>query len=287
MIVVNKDKLKAEHRNAEYEEGLEEFLTKVAMLKPLAKFAITDKCVTSKRYKEGDEIKHKTVVYLIRAYENGERLGTIGRSTRWRNGKEEAVYMVEGFRVNKQRGSRNMTTTADMKKAISVVKKTFVPRQDEELRELVKNQVSHQVNSLASSYGNSLRWDFSQESELLFYAMQAYHARMSGDANATMPAKPTSIRDINKHDKNCEQYNATKTLDEMVKAKMGYGVKAMTDSSLVVYDFANDTVHKYESFDDLPMDIQQKYAMFKVLEKGEAILNIGCKLNEGFAFVAK
>ena len=39
MIVVDRSKLKAEYRNANYAEGLEDYLHKVSMLKPLATFS--------------------------------------------------------------------------------------------------------------------------------------------------------------------------------------------------------------------------------------------------------
>jgi len=51
MIVVDRSKVKAEWRQSPYKKGLEEFLMKVAMLKPLAKFAVSDKGIETKRHK--------------------------------------------------------------------------------------------------------------------------------------------------------------------------------------------------------------------------------------------
>jgi len=287
MIVVDRSKVKAEWRQSPYKKGLEEFLMKVAMLKPLAKFAVSDKGIETKRQKVGEDIVTTTEVFRIKVYENGERLGSISIQGRWRNGQSEECYGVEGFRVSKSRGNRNMTTTTDLKKAVSVVKKVFTPRVDNELTELIKGNVTNHVRQLHSSVTNILRWDFNIEGEMAFYAMQAYHARKHGEDKCYMPAKPISIKDLVAHDKKCDDFEHINELKNMIDAKLGYGVKANADNSLVVYSYATDTLQRYASFDDLPENIKEKYAVFKVLKQGEAISHIGCMFTEGFAFVAK
>ena len=287
MIQVDRSKVKAEWRNAEYKKGLEEFLMKVAMLKPLAKFEVSDRCVETKRYTEDGENKVKFEVFRIKVYEGGERLGSISIQTRWRNNGSEECYAVEGFRVSKSRGSRNLTTTTDLKKAISVVKKVFTPRVDDELTELIKNKVTDAVRSLHNSVTNMLRWDFNVEGEIAMYAMQAYYARKHGEDRCSMPSKPVSVKDLQQHDKKCDDFEHINELKNMVDAKLGYGVKANADNSLVVYSYATDTLQRYASYEDLPESIAEKYAVFKVLKQGEAISHIGCMFTEGFAFVSK
>jgi hypothetical protein len=287
MIVVDRTKLKTEWRNLDYAPNLEEFLEKVAMIKPLAKFSVSDKCVRTERYRDDadKETKIRYTINNVRVYENGERLGSISITSRWRNGMNEDAYGVESFRINKSKGNRNMATTSDMKKAVSIAKKMFTPRQDTELADLIGNKVTGFVRGAHDTLSNQLRWDFSVDGELTLYAMQAYKARRRGDAACTMPAKPASISNIANHDEKCEKFEVAKHLKDMVGAKQGYGVKLNVDKSLVVYSYATGTVQRYESFSELPENIQQKYAMFKVLAEGEAIATIGCHYGEGFAFV--
>jgi len=287
MIAVDRSKIKTEWRNAEYKEGLEEFLMKVAMLKPLAKFEVSDRCVETKCYMEDNEQKVKFQVFRIKVYEGGDRLGSISIQSRWRNRASEECYTVEGFRVSKSRGSRNVTTTSDLKKAISVVKKVFTPRVDDELTQLIKDYVTNGIRSLHNASTNHLRWDFNVEGEIAMYAMQAYYARKHGEDKCSMPSKPISIKDLEQHDKKCDEFEHVNELKNMVDAKLGYGVKANADNSLVVYSYATDTVQRYASYEDLPENIAEKYAVFKVLKAGEAISHIGCAFTEGFAFVAK
>jgi hypothetical protein len=287
MIEVDRSKVKAEWRNAEYKNGLEDFLMKIAMLKPLAKFEVSDRCVEIKRYMENDEPNVKVEVFRVKVYENGERLGSISIQGRWRNGQNEECYAVEGFRVSKSRGSRNLTTTSDIKKAISVVKKVFTPRVDDELTQLIKDNVTSHVKQLHGTCTNMLRWDFNVEGEIAMYAMQAYYARKHGEDKCYMPSKPVSVKDLQQHDKKCDEFEHINELKNMVDAKLGYGVKANADNSLVVYSYATNTLQRYASYEDLPENIAEKYAVFKVLKQGEAISHIGCMFTEGFAFVAK
>ena len=63
MIAVDKTKLKAEWRNLGYAKNLEEFLEKVAMVKPLAKFSVSDKCVRTERY--NDRQDNDTIMTIV------------------------------------------------------------------------------------------------------------------------------------------------------------------------------------------------------------------------------
>jgi hypothetical protein len=288
MIVVDRSRLKLEWRNLEYKEGLEEFLTKVAMLKPMCKYGVADKDVESSRYrdKEDDEIKVKHWIKRIRVYENGERIGSIGRGSRWRDGKDETVYDVEGFRVSKSRGRQNVTQTKDLKVALRTVKQVFTPRGDLELKELIGNTVRSNLQGAHNSLANSLRWDFNIESTLCEYAMEAYRARRQGDTLCGMPAKPTNIRNLVEHDKKCDNYGAVSELWNLIEAKKGFGIKTNVDKSIVVYNYETDNLTKFNSYNELPEPIASKYAVFNVLEVNEAQPNIGIKFDGAFAFIS-
>jgi len=290
MIAVNKDKVKAEWRHTvEYTPNLEEFLIKVAMAKPTCEFIVTDKCVMNYHYrnKETNEIETRPEIYAIKVYENGEKLGEIGITDRYRNGSTEKAYFVNSFRIVKFRGGRNTTTSADIKVALRAVKQSFVARADDELKTQIKNQILENINSQHSQGENTIRWEFDQNSELAFYAMEAYKARLRGDKYAMMPVRPISIKNLDAHDKKCEQFEHISALRHMVKSGIGYGIKTNPMGGLSVYDFATDAVTKYGSYTDLPDNIQTKYAMFKVLSHGEPIMTIGCKFNDDYCYVVQ
>lgn len=290
MITVDKSKLKAEWRyTLDYAPKLEEFLYKVAMTKPTCTFSVSDKCVSQERYRDrvedNDEIKTRNLIYQIRVYENGEKLGDIGITDRYRNGSSEKAYFVSSHRITKFRGGRNTTTTGDLKVALRAVKQSFAARVDDELKAQIRNKVTENINSHHSHLENYVRWGFDQNAEAAFYAMEAYRARLRGDEYVLMPVNPVSVKDIDANNKTCEKFEHILTLFNMLKAKLGYGIKTNPMGGLVVYDFATDSVTKYGSFSDLPENIQHKYAMFKILENGESVQTIGCKFDSEYCYV--
>ena len=287
MIVVNRDKLKAEYRaDIKYTDGLESFLTDVALAKPLLTYDVNDMCVNTERFKDANgDIRSEKQIYRIRVYGGGEYLGDIGIIDRWRSGSREKAYLVECFRINKGRGRQNGTTTIDPKTALREAKKAFVPRQDDELKNLIRNTVKNQVDSMMGSARSYLRWNFEQDEELCNYAVIAFNARKNGESFAQMPIKPVSVKDVKEHDKRCEKFMNAKELHDALTAKQGYGIRANIDNTLVVYSYATDSVNKVASFDDLPESLQTKFAMFKVLDADDPVGSIGVKLADNYFYV--
>ena len=288
MIQVDKSNIKGEYRNeATFMPELEEFLEKVALAKPLCKFEVHDNDVR-KVHSSGDEaVKTTYLIHRVRVLENGENLGGISIEDRWRDGKYEKAYGVSSFRISKERGRYDTALTKDIKVALRTAKKAFLARENDELKTLIKDNVTQEVVRVHGTLGNTLRWDMTQDAEMVFYAMQAWRARTRGEHNASMPAVPVSVRNIAEHDKKCEHYEQMNELFNMLKAKQGYGVLANLDNSITVYAFATDTIFRFDSFETMPQNIQEKYAMFKVLQLNEPVATIGMKLTNNFAFVAE
>ena len=263
-------------------------MQKVAMAKPLCSFSVSDKCVHGTHYRDEEgkqQVRHE--IYAIKVYENGEKIGEIGVTDRYRGGSNEKVYFVNSFRIIKFRGGRNTTTSADIKVALRAVKQTFSARADDELKTQIRNQVKENIGSQHNQGENTIRWDFDQNSELAFYAMEAYKARLRGDKHTTMPIRPISIKNLDEHNKKCERFEHTSALFHMVQAKLGYGIKTNPMGGLVVYNFSTDTITRYASFSELPDNIQNKYAMFKVLTHNEPITTIGCKFTDEYSYVVQ
>ena len=287
MIAVNRDKLKAEYRaDIKYVDGLESYLTDVALAKPLLTYDVDDMCISTERTKDANgDLQLEKQLYRIKVYGAGEYLGDIGIIDRWRGGNREKAYLVECFRINKGRGRQNGTTTIDPKTALREAKKAFNPRQDDELKTLIKNMVKNQVNTMMDQARSYLRWNFEQDAELCNYAIVAFNARKNGDLFAKMPIHPLTVKDTKEHDIRCEKFINSKELFDALKANQGYGIRANIDNTLVVYNYATDTVGKVNSYDDLPESIQSKFAMFKVLDANDPVGSIGVKLADNYYYV--
>ena len=280
MVNIDKSQLNVKHRDTlPYGNNLLDFAYQVALAKPLCKLVVDETCLDNV-WKDG---KAESVIYHIKIYENGEELGFISTGTRYLAGNKEEVYGVSSFRIRKERGG-SATLTKDIKVALRTVKRMLVSRADDELVELIKNKVDSGVRQLVYHAKNSLRWELDAEEEVIFYAMQAYYAKKRGEDKVSLPSNLVSVKDEKGHQRKCEEFEASSSLELAYHAKTGYGVMVKADDGYVVYDYALGALEKYPSFYGLPIYLQQKLGVFKLLKDDEPVMNMGCKFEGGKIF---
>jgi hypothetical protein len=286
---INKSKLNQEHKDSPFIEKLEDFANALYKAKPMYDFVIDNDCVVEYRKRNDDgTVTINRFVRRLKVIDNGEGVGTIGINTRYRNQIPETVYEIQSFRIRKERGNREAVQAKDLKVALRVAKKTLVSRLDDELKELIGTNIRNNISTLHNSHKNQVRWDFSVDDEITFMAMLGYEARLAGEPTISMPSTSFSLvhKDIKKHDAKCEIYKHWNTLKQAFDAKLGYGINVKADNSLVLYSLADDSITHYKHYDDLPTAIQEKFAMFKVLNENEGYGHLGCKFKDGFFFIA-
>lgn len=284
---IDRSKLKQEFKDARCVGKLEEFALAIQKVKPMLEFYVDEDCTVQTRCRHEDgTVTFTNELRRIKILDSGDDVGYIGVSTRYRNGESEKVYEVGSFRITKSRGNQHSVQSKDIKTALRVAKKSLVSRADNELKDLIGNAVMGSLSAMHSSMRNQVRWDFDVESELLFMAMQGYEARCNDEQTFKLPATPFSIKDLKKHDDKCENYKNWNTLYLAAKANQGYGAMVRADNSIVLYSLAQDTINHYRDYSDLPLNIQERFAMFKVLEVNELYTHIGCKFKDGMYFIA-
>jgi hypothetical protein len=268
---------------------LEEFAMKVSLAKPMTNYVVDDKCIESIfDYHDGaTEKSSKDYITHLKVYDNGERLGSIGMVNRYHGGDCGNVYEVESFRIEKSRGNCDAVTAKDIKVALRHAKKTLMPRANDEAKKLIRTTVSNRMSSVASHNETEMRWGIDSTTEGMFYAKEAYKARLNGETTVTLPARLVSIKDMDEHNKLCETMMQSRTLHEAVEAKKGYGIQVLSNGGMYVVCMATDTIQRYKDFESLPENIQSKFAIFKVLAKDESIATIGCKFEDNFFYVAE
>jgi len=268
--------------------NLDEFALKVSLAKPMINYVVDDKCINSifDRHDGDTDKSNKHYICQLNVYDNGERLGSIGIVKRY-HGETEYVYQVESFRIEKSRGNQDAVTAKDMKVALRHAKKSLVPRANDEAKYLIKTTVSNRMSSVASHDETEVRWCIDSTTEGMLYAKEAFKARLNGETTVTLPARLASIKDMDDHNRKCEQMQNSRALHEAVVAKKGYGIQVLFDGGMYVVYMATDTIQRYKDFESLPENIQSKFAMFKVLDKDESIEAIGCKFENGFFYVAE
>jgi len=287
MVNVNKLELSDNKRQLPYGDNLEEFLNLVALAKPLCTFAVDNTCVHNEwvRNANGDGSDYTETISLIKVYEDGEAIGSISVAKRYKSAGREDVYGVESFRIHKERGDRNTTYVKDIKVAMRNVKKFFTGRQDNELKELIVHNVKKGMEGVMHTAVQGIYWSVDTREVAFHYIMDAFKAHKQGESTVSMPVKIPTVADQEKLFGKCEDVIQAKTLDDHYKGNNGYGVQMRKDNSIVTYAYASDKITKYPSFDDVPTHIQEKLAMFKVLEKDEPYADFGVKFDDGIFYI--
>jgi hypothetical protein len=287
MVEIDKSAVNLKHRDAPHFEELDKFAHFLKIAKPLLDFKADDECVYQMWYRTDEEKQTKPTHFIkrLKVYQDGEFLGCIMTDRRYHRGDNELVYLVESFRINKERGTSNGTWSKDIKVAMRNAKKVFHSRADEELKDLIGNQVRNFVKNNFSQAKSQVRWMCEQDDELVFYAMLGHDAHLRGEDTVKLSSIPTTTKDKDKWLKHCEILKSAGALEMAHSAKKGYAIKANDDNSLVCYDLEADAITKYKSFDELPEGIANKFAMFKVLNNDEPIAQFGCKYQNEYYFI--
>jgi hypothetical protein len=283
MVVVDKSALKKEYREAVVDPMLLGFADLVSFAKPCCNYVVDDSCVDREYTNEGESQHH---LRRFKVFENGEELGDICVGRRYSRGSSEMVYKVRSFRINKERGDRNGVMAKDLKVALRHAKKVLISRESSELIKQVKTQISNFVDYHHQNSHHRLQWTMNSSELAVANAMLAYEARLKGEETVVISSKVVT-QNAKDHDEHCELYKESKALYDAMKANRGYGVFRRIDDSLIVYSFATDTVKRYAGFDELPLNIQSKYAMFKVLAQDEAHATLGCKFGDDYTYVVE
>lgn len=295
MITLDRTAINVDKRDASLVQGLESYAHEVSMLKPLCNFKVDDECirniysyeeVTDEQGKTNMKQKVTATIYKIKVFQEGEELGAVSMDDRRHQGKNEIVYEIHSFRINKQRGDREATLTKNLKTALRTIKKVLVSRADNELINLLWGKVDTHLSSLVGSSRSFVTYSTDSANEVFNLAMLAYQARLKGEATLTIPSALKSVRDKKDHDKNCENFTTASFLHEQLKSNAGYAVKSYPNGAFVVLRLVDRTIKKYASFDLLPEDIQSKLGMFKVIGEDEPYAHLGCKFSDDIYYIS-
>lgn len=279
--------LDAKNKGLPFRGELEQFVDDVALLKPKAKFAIDNDCVSCDYVVNPttNQYDRHSRIYRVKVYEGGEQIGSLTVFEEYRNGKKVPTFGVESFRIEKERGQSNTTTSMHKKVAIRNAKKFMVARNNDELADQIGNLVKDRLRGVASNMANGVVWATNQTNIAMTYAVAAYHARLNGSGQVMLQANdPTLIGNIKNADNAVTKFLEAKTLADAVDKKQGYAVQSYTDGSYAVVAYATNEVTKYAHFDDIPQDISEKLAMFKLIEPLEPYSHLGMRMNGVEAF---
>lgn len=289
LVTLDKKELNAEERKAPMRDKLAEFVVEVAKANPLFEFIVDRGCLSQDWTIENGERKAVQKMYRVKVFQNGEQLGLLEGTTRYRgaHGRED-VYGVESFRINKSRGNRDTTYSKDLKVALRTARKMLVPRANEELINHIDNNVTQALRNIAGRAQHEVRYGVDLGSEVMLYIVKAYHAHLEGKTTVELPVKHASVSDMAMHYTKCERMEHFNNLVLMRESNEGYGIELLPDGQIVCLAYGVEkTVKKYPSMDELPSNVADKLSIFKVLEVGDAYTQFGVKLPDNFYFISK
>lgn len=270
IITIDRSHLPTKDRGMEVSPKLENFLTQVQLIKPLLQFVAHDggQYVATVHTPKDDGYETKKTIVGVKVCEDGEEIGSLYVGTRDYNGRHD-TFDVSSFRINKMRGNENTTSTTNIKVALRKIKKLFVGRADQELIDDIKTRLDSKVNNLHSEYHTEVKWSFDYEKEGMEYALLAHLARCKGENTVTLPSLPASTKNQNKHTEACVGYYESKELRELLRSNKGYGAAMRPDGAYFVYSYATQTLTRYKDFTAMPIDLQTKLGVFKLLKSNE------------------
>jgi hypothetical protein len=117
--------------------------------------------------------------------------------------------------------------------------------------------------------------------------LRAYEAHTQGKTEVVMPVKLMSVSDLDEHHRRMEQLMNITKLNMMYEGKEGYCIHVQPDERIVCHSLADGSVHKHASIDELPKDVAEKFAMFKIIPENEPYSHLGVKLRDNFFFIAQ
>ena len=151
------------------------------------------------------------------------------------------------------------------------------------------NNVNEKLQINLNERLGQVRYGIEIHAEAMNYVAKAYDAHLEGKTEVVMPINPVSIRAdvLNVHHDRMERYYHSKHLVTAWQNNLGHAIHVQTDGTIVMYSLAKQLVKKYPDIDALPDDVASKFAMFKVLEQGEAYSHLGAKFDHGFFYITE
>lgn len=210
----------------------------------------------------------------VRVYAGAESLGSLAIDRRYKSrGGGDDVYCVKSWRIDNQRGNANTSSTSKLGGAVRIVKKTFIPMNVAEI-------VGKASSDLHHAYVGALR-DLSRPIE---------HSNMTPSTTVMqryvyLLLRKEEIPDgVDKAVRDAmlsERYEKA-MLEYMLASKMRDKPMAVVvqHNNLFLHRRVTPDVIEQNTFDELPLAVQNAVAVLQLMEDGELVDDIGFRFND-------
>jgi len=242
--------------------------------------------VAVKRSFNVEEDKSYLRKVVVKDREN-QTLGTlkVDRETwgRFANSGKPHIFIVESWRINKERGNRHQTKTTNIDSAVREAKKHFFAKTRKELLTDVTSEVKRGFNDAVYSLSRTFT-RMCHEVESVTWAHTVLNMRNN------LPLDPVEERRVNdlltheKFDSNRRDYLLS---EAMQKHNTGGNmiVVAEQDGQFMSWGDTSEGFVVTLSFDELPPKIQERVGVLQLMENNEIVLDVGYRLDQGSYYV--
>lgn len=209
-----------------------------------------------------------TVLGRLTAYRNGDEVGSIAVDKRWtnRNGYED-VYRLTSWRINKSRGDRNSLVTNKADVAAREAKKVFLPRTSREAYDAILIQARYDFGRAMTDMRAPIVSEHHIQRSSIAVQLYTYYT-VNGFA------MPPEVKDI-ENTVRTEAYHKSVAKYLLAEKQMNAKHIWLIVPAHDVFMYEDDSGLHEKTFDDLPLDWQNKMAVLQFAKNNEAVDDAG------------
>lgn len=238
--------------------------------------------IQSKKDAEGNVIKAPEGFQYLRAVivtEQGERLGRLFTNLRYSRRGGAPVYVVESWRIDRQRGDRNATYTEKFDIAVRKAKKNFVRMNHDEM-------MSKGETSIRDGLWTTLR-----ELREPIYRMSLVKDTVGLQKYVFCVVRGLPIPDDIRHTVE-DVFQSEKYKTHMSNYELANEMELKTDTVYVVDEGGrylckrkDEDEIKAMAFDDLPVPWQERIAVLQLMQDHEVVRDVGYRYNSTHFYI--
>lgn len=202
---------------------------------------------------------------------------------RFANSGKPHIFIVESWRINKERGNRHQTKTTNIDSAVREAKKHFFAKTRKELLTDVTSEVKRGFNDAVYSLSRTFT-RMCNEVDGVTWAHTVMNMRNN------LPLDPVEERRVNdllmheKFDSNRRDYLLSEAMQKH-NTNNNMIVVAEQDGQFMSWGDTSEGFVVTLSFDELPTKIQERIGVLQLMENNEIVLDVGYRLDQGRYYV--
>jgi hypothetical protein len=240
----------------------------------LPKIAYESSGVVINRTSKSDTSDGRVVGEVV-VYNNEEKIGKIGVTQDYVDGKYINVYQLDSPRIQQQRGMRNRKRTKHYKIALKCALDAFKEFPPDEIAKTMIADAGYRIMNLRQN-ANSLVTSCLSVATVAASVLQYL---VDTEENGLQESLPTFL-DLKWRD----HLSTYKIVDSVIKgwdSKTGMLVKLLPSGVMTVVDLTiGEVVMVTSNTYDLPVEYQEKLAILKIMETNQAIEGMGVKVED-------